>query len=54
MLLRVFPAMLVIISLAIAGCVTPRPAKKAAPEPGLFTGKSGKFVIYSSKQRKRR
>ncbi len=54
MFLRVFPALLVIISLAIAGCAKPRPIKKKGPEPGLFTGKSGQFVIYTNKKRKRR
>lgn len=54
MLLRLFPALLVVVSLVITGCVTPRPMKKKAPEPGLFSGKSGQFVIYSDKKRKRR
>ena len=54
MLLRVFPALLIIISLAITGCVKPRPLKKPEAQPGLFSGKSGEFTIYSDKQRKRR
>lgn len=52
--LRVVPVLMVIISLVVTGCVTPRPVKKPAPEPGLFSGKSGKVIIYSSKTRKRR
>jgi len=54
MFLRVFPALLVIISLAITGCVKPRPLKKKGPDPGLFTGKSGQFTVYTTKKRKRR
>lgn len=54
MFVRVFPVLLVISSLIITGCVTPRPAKKDPTQSGMFTGKSGKLVIYSNKTRKRR
>jgi len=54
MLLRVLPLLLIVISLVVTGCQRPRPVAEAGPEPGLFTGKSGEFVIISDKKRKRR
>jgi len=54
MFLRVVPALLVIIAIALTGCQRPKPLKKDGPEPGLFSGKKGEFVIYSTKTRKRR
>jgi len=53
MLLKVFPALLVIISLAVTGCQRPTTLKKETPT-GLFTGKKGEMTIYSNKKRKRR
>jgi hypothetical protein len=52
--LRVFPLLLVIISLAITGCKRPRPVAEPGPEPGLFSGKKGEVIIFSNKKRKRR
>jgi len=56
MFFRAFSLWLVIVSLALGGCdfKRPRPLAKEKPSPGLFTGKSGKLIIYDSKQRKRR
>lgn len=47
---------LVIVSLVLGGCSfkSPRPLAKEKPTPGLFSGKTGEFTIYSSKKRKRR
>lgn len=56
MLARTFVLSLMIVSLALSGCnfKRPRPIAKEKPTPGIFTGKSGSFVIYQEKSRKRK
>jgi len=51
---RVFPLLLIIVSLVTMGCQRPRPLAEPKPEPGLFSGKSGEFVYGGGKKRRKR
>ncbi len=53
MYFRYLPIALIILSISVAGCQRPRPLIEDKPMGGLITGKSGEYVIYSDKKRKR-
>ena len=49
-----FPVLLIVIAIVKNGCQRPRPLAEPPPEPGLFSGKAGEFVIGGKKKRRKR